>query len=67
MYYYYRHDMYCPKCGEFYKELDQYWVDDFGERASMDAITRYFKYGYEHPETGGRYYAEEYGYPGNEW
>lgn len=66
-FYFFNRDTFCPRCGQYLGELDSNSVDHNVEQASMDAITRFFRYGYDHPETNGRYCAEEYGYPGNEW
>lgn len=71
-YYYYKHNLYCPKCGKLFDTMDNFygghWAIDFGEKASKSDITLYFKYCTEHPEAEQNIYiGTSYGYPGNEF
>lgn len=54
-YYYYNRDMFCPRCGKFLKEIDSYWAEKLGERASLAEIIRNFEH------EGQNYW----GYPGD--
>lgn len=42
--YYYKRNLYCPKCGAFIEEMNYYWAQELGEIAPRHAITRYFEY-----------------------
>lgn len=66
-FYYYQHDLFCPRCGKLLDErMDHftggYWASVFGEKASNDAITKYFKYCEAHPENR-QLIGTRYGYP----
>ena len=70
-FYYYKHALFCPKCGKLYEEIGDYngyyWATVFGEKASNDAITRYFKHCADHPDAPQNIYVgTQYGYPGDE-
>ena len=43
-YYYFTRNLYCPKCGAFYDEMNSSWAWRLGEIAPRHAITRYFEY-----------------------
>lgn len=69
-FYYYLHDLFCPKCGCKVGEMNKYHdgclAREFGEIASDDAVTRYFRYCYSHPDAEQNIYiGTQYGYPGN--
>ena len=71
LFYYYMHDLFCPRCGKLYEKMDyyhgDYWATFLGEKASHDAITRYFRYCAAHPDAPQNIYVgTQYGYPGNE-
>lgn len=42
--YYYKRDLYCPKCGAFYEKMNYSWAEKLGEIAPRHEITRYFEY-----------------------
>ena len=69
-FYYYRHDLFCPRCGRLYDTMGYfdglYWARHFGETASRDDITRYFRYCAAHPEAKQNIYVgTHHGYPGD--
>lgn len=65
-FYFYKRDLFCPKCGRKYEEMDSYWATELGEHAPDSVITRYFRYCQTHPDTvPPRYPGLNYGYPGS--
>ena len=62
--YYYKRDLFCPKCGRFLEKMDHYWAEKFGEIAPRYMITRYFEYCRDHGLIGEHFW-EYHNYPGN--
>lgn len=62
--YYYKRNLYCPKCGAFLQEMDYYWAEEFGEVVSRSTITRYYEYCRDHGLIDDHFF-EYHNYPGN--
>ena len=62
--YYYKRNLYCPKCGRFYEKMDDYWAEEFGEKASTNVIRRYFEYCRDHGMINDIWF-QNHNYPGN--
>lgn len=62
--YYYKRNLYCPKCGAFFEEMDGYWAREFDEIASRSTITRYFEYCRDNGLMD-KHFLENNNYPGN--
>lgn len=61
--YYYKRDLYCPKCGSFIKEMNHYWAEKFGEIAPRHMITRYYEYCRDNGLINEHFF-EYHNYPG---
>lgn len=63
--YYYKRDLFCPKCGALYDRMEEfnggYWAQVFGEFASRSDMELYFKYC---QKTPGLHLPGFRGYPG---
>lgn len=61
--YYYKRNLYCPKCGSFYEKMDYYWASKLGEIAPRYMITRYYEYCRDNGLIG-KYFWDYHNYPG---
>lgn len=62
--YYYKRNLYCPKCGSFIKDMDYYWAEKFGEIAPRHMITKYYEYCRDNGLIDEHFF-ERHNYPGN--
>lgn len=61
--YYYKRNLYCPRCGCFIKEMDYYWACKFEEIAPRSMITRYYVYCRDNGLVNEHFF-ENHNYPG---
>lgn len=62
--YYYKRNLYCPKCGSFFKYMDYYWAENFGEIAPRRMITKYYEFCRDNGLID-KHFFERHNYPGN--